>query len=103
MNKSLKESFKTTRRGFLKSLSIGISMMIVGYRAAAESYSEVKDYLTARIQAVYRRDKEMTYRKSQDNPAVKKLYKNYLKHPMSHESEKLLHATYVDRSGSLKK
>jgi len=43
MNNRFKESLETTRRGFLKSLSIGISMMIVGYRAAAESYSEVKE------------------------------------------------------------
>lgn len=103
MKKTIKESLSMGRRGFLKSMSVGISMLIVGYSATTNTYAEARDYISARIQAVYNHDKIMKFRKSQDNPSVKKLYSDFLDHPMSEKSEKLFHSTYIDRSRNLKK
>ena len=103
MKNILKESLITGRRNFLKSVSIGISMVIVGFKATSHAYTEAKDYVSMRINSVYNHDRVMKYRKSQDNPMVKKLYADFLEHPMSEKSEKLLHSAYVDRSAGLKK
>jgi ferredoxin hydrogenase small subunit len=103
MKNIIKEGLITGRRNFLKSVSVGISVMIVGYRATANVYAEAKDYISSRIDSVYGHDRIMKYRKSQDNPMVKKLYADFLEHPMSEKSEKLLHSTYVDRSAGLKR
>ena len=40
----------------------------------------------------------MTLRKSHDNPAVKKLYEEYLGAPGSHKAHEILHTTYVKRT-----
>ena len=87
----------------MKSLGIGVSMMIVRYRATSRAYADTKDYITSRIASVYQHARVMEYRKSQDNPAVKKLYDTFLNRPMGLTSERLLHTKYVDRSGALKK
>ena len=52
----------------------------------------------ARIEAVLDRDKNMPLRKSHENPAVKKLYKEFLGTPGSEKAEELLHTKYKDRS-----
>jgi NADH-quinone oxidoreductase subunit G/NADP-reducing hydrogenase subunit HndD len=51
----------------------------------------------ARIQAILDRDKNMPLRKSHENPAVKKLYKEFLGAPGGEKSEELLHTKYVNR------
>jgi NADP-reducing hydrogenase subunit HndD len=51
----------------------------------------------ARIKAVKERDKNMPLRKSHENPAVKKLYKEFLGAPGSEKAEELLHTKYVKR------
>jgi NADP-reducing hydrogenase subunit HndD len=51
----------------------------------------------ARIQAVLDRDKNMAVRKSHENPAVKKIYKEFLGVPGSEKAEELLHTECVDR------
>ena len=91
------------RRKFLQAASVLLSMTIVGYRATGKAYAATVDYISARINAVYAHDKVMKYRKSQDNPFVKKLYGDYLPYPMCEKSETLLHAKYVDRSPGLSK
>jgi iron only hydrogenase large subunit-like protein len=48
----------------------------------------------ARAAATYAHDKELTIRKSHENPSVKKLYDDFLKKPLGAESHKLLHTTY---------
>jgi len=53
-----------------------------------------------RIQAVLARDKNMPLRKSHENPAVKKLYKEFLGHPGSETAEKLLHTGYTNRKST---
>ncbi len=90
------------RRGFLKGMSATVGMMILGVRGTSVAYAQAKDYLTSRIEAVYKHDTVMKYRKSQDNPSVKKLYGECLEHPMCEKAEKLLHAVYYDRSAGIK-
>ena len=51
----------------------------------------------ARIEAVLERDKNMAVRKSHENPAVKKIYKEFLGSPGSEKAEELLHTKYTNR------
>ncbi len=90
------------RRGFLKGMSVAAAMAILGIRGASTTYAQIKDYLTSRIDASYRHDRTMKYRKSQDNPAVKRLYSECLAEPMCHKAETLLHTEYFDRSESVR-
>lgn len=52
---------------------------------------------SARIKAVLERDKNMPLRKSHENPAVKKIYKEFLGAPGGEKAEKLLHTEYTNR------
>jgi len=58
--------------------------------------SEV-DVRKLRADALYKIDEKSTIRKSHENPAIKKLYKEFLEKPGSHKSHELLHTTYVAR------
>jgi NADH-quinone oxidoreductase subunit G/NADP-reducing hydrogenase subunit HndD len=51
----------------------------------------------ARTRAIYEEDEAMTIRKSHENPAVKKLYEEFLGAPLSHKSHELLHTKYTPR------
>ncbi len=51
-----------------------------------------------RIDALYRLDSDMGLRKSHENPAVQKLYADFLECPLGEKSHKLLHTKYFDRS-----
>lgn len=55
------------------------------------------DILSKRIDSVYSMDERMVKRKSHDNEAVKGLYNELLKAPLSHISHKLLHTHYFAR------
>ncbi|MDD5489455.1 MAG: iron hydrogenase small subunit, partial [Candidatus Moranbacteria bacterium] len=46
---------------------------------------------------VMARDKGMPIRKSHENPALKKIYKEFLGHPGSEKAEELLHTKYINR------
>ncbi|MDD4185005.1 MAG: iron hydrogenase small subunit, partial [Candidatus Izemoplasmatales bacterium] len=50
-----------------------------------------------RIEATYRLDQAMPIRKSHENPAIQKLYADYLKEPLGHLSHQLLHTHYHQR------
>ncbi|MBT9176589.1 MAG: NADP-reducing hydrogenase subunit HndC [Firmicutes bacterium] len=50
-----------------------------------------------RMRAIYSVDEAMTLRKSHQNPAVVKLYADFLKRPLGHKSHTLLHTEYVKR------
>lgn len=52
------------------------------------------DVRRARIQAIYREDEGKKMRKSHENPAVQKLYEDFLKTPLGEMSHKLLHTHY---------
>jgi len=49
------------------------------------------------MQAVIERDKNMAVRKSHENPAVKKIYKEFLGAPGGKKADELLHTKYIDR------
>jgi NADH-quinone oxidoreductase subunit G/NADP-reducing hydrogenase subunit HndD len=51
-----------------------------------------------RAEALYSEDKGLKNRKSHENPAIKKIYEEYLGEPLGHKSHKLLHTTYTERS-----
>ncbi|MFA7116710.1 MAG: NADH-dependent [FeFe] hydrogenase, group A6 [Bacteroidales bacterium] len=53
--------------------------------------------LKARLAAIYREDANKTLRKSHENPYIIKLYEEYLGHPLSERSHRLLHTTYFDK------
>ena len=55
------------------------------------------DVRKLRADALYTIDEKSTIRKSHENPAIKKLYKEFLEKPGSHKSHELLHTTYVAR------
>lgn len=51
----------------------------------------------ARAKAIYEEDHSLNIRKSHENPAIKKLYEEFLKKPNSHLAHELLHTTYTTR------
>jgi NADH-quinone oxidoreductase subunit G/NADP-reducing hydrogenase subunit HndD len=51
----------------------------------------------ARVKAIYDEDEAMTIRKSHENPAITKIYEEFLGEPLSHKSHELLHTKYVPR------
>ena len=55
------------------------------------------DVRAKRAEALYTIDEKSTLRKSHDNPAIKKLYSEYLEKPGSHKAHELLHTTYQKR------
>lgn len=59
--------------------------------------SEDADIRTKRLQALYAEDESKALRKSHENPAVQKIYAEYLGKPNGHLSHELLHTTYTAR------
>lgn len=53
--------------------------------------------LKKRAEVLYSIDKEKTYRKSYENPSIKKLYEEYLGEPGSGRAHELLHTSYKER------
>ena len=51
-----------------------------------------------RMEAIYKEDEKMTYRKSHENPEVIALYEEFLGKPNGELSHKLLHTYYTERS-----
>jgi len=56
------------------------------------------DVRALRAKALYDNDAKKTIRKSHENPAIKKLYEEFLGEPGSHKAHELLHTTYVKRT-----
>ncbi|HOC86157.1 MAG: NADH-dependent [FeFe] hydrogenase, group A6 [Prolixibacteraceae bacterium] len=56
------------------------------------------EILKKRQMALYREDSNKAIRKSHENPYIKKLYEEYLGHPMSEKAHHLLHTVYFDRT-----
>jgi NADH-quinone oxidoreductase subunit G/[NiFe] hydrogenase diaphorase moiety small subunit len=52
----------------------------------------------ARAKAIYKEEEGLEYRKSHENPFIKKIYDEFLAEgPCGHKSHKLLHTTYMPR------
>ena len=60
------------------------------------------DILKARTSGLYKRDQNLTLRKSHENEELLKLYKEFYKEPLSELAEKMLHTFYTDKSHILK-
>jgi NADH-quinone oxidoreductase subunit G len=54
----------------------------------------------ARAKALYGEDKNMPYRRSHENPSVKKIYDEFLGKPLGEKSHHLLHTHYTKRSAT---
>ena len=52
----------------------------------------------ARIDSLYKKDAEMTLRKSHENPSIKRIYEEFYGKPLSEMAEKMLHTMYEDKS-----
>ncbi len=55
------------------------------------------DLRALRAKALYSSDANAPLRKSHDNPAIKKVYADFLEKPGSHKAHEILHTKYVDR------
>lgn len=53
------------------------------------------------MEAIYNIDKASVIRKSHENPAITKLYEEYLGKPLGHLSHELLHTHYKDNRKSV--
>ncbi len=98
----MKDIARQTRRQFIKVGSMTAGVFLLGVNFARDVYAEVKDAVQSRFEGIYKQDAAMKLRKSQDNPEVKAIYKDFLKEPLGEESEKLLHTEYHDRSAKIK-
>jgi iron-only hydrogenase group A len=59
----------------------------------------VNDEIRAlRAKALYTEDERLTYRKSHENPSIKRIYKEFLGEPLGERSHHLLHTHYTPRS-----
>jgi ferredoxin hydrogenase small subunit len=93
-----------TRRGFIKTACVLSGGALIGLRLtgrAVAAAKQLKEYMMDRIDGVYGADAKFKVRASQDNQQVIAMYKKFLKEPLSHESEHLLHTTWTDRSKDL--
>ncbi|MDD4189456.1 MAG: NADH-dependent [FeFe] hydrogenase, group A6 [Eubacteriales bacterium] len=62
--------------------------------------SEVRSWIDLRKEraaAIYEEDRDLTIRKSHENPAIKKLYNEFFEKPGSHKAHELLHTHYTPR------
>ncbi len=62
-----------------------------------QPYGATDDLRNRRIKGVYDADEKLQIRKSHENPAIKKLYDEYLKEPLGKNSHHLLHTHYTNR------
>ena len=58
----------------------------------------VIDVKAERAKAIYGEDESKVIRKSHKNPAITKIYEDFLGEPNGHKSHHLLHTTYVARA-----
>ena len=56
------------------------------------------DVRKLRAEALYSIDEKSIIRKSHENPAIKKIYKEFLQRPGSHKAHELLHTHYTEKS-----
>ena len=60
---------------------------------------DADDVRKARIESLYRKDRESIYRQSHKNPDIIRVYEEFYGKPLSELAEKLLHTSYEDKSG----
>jgi len=65
--------------------------------AGAGRREPAQEYRRKRAEALYSIDLKRELRRAHENPAVRKLYDEYLGHPLSEKAKELLHTTYTPR------
>ncbi|MDR3237973.1 MAG: iron hydrogenase small subunit [Spirochaetia bacterium] len=93
---------ETTRKSFLGAAAKAAAALLFVTVPFKRVFAGI-DLNKARIAGIYGHDKIMKYRKSQDNPEIKQLYRDFLEKPNSHKAHQYLHTTYTDRSAGIKK
>lgn len=63
-----------------------------------QPYGTTDETRAKRIEGLYEDDENSKYRKSHDNPSIKKIYSDFLDKPLSHKAHELLHTTYEKRN-----
>ena len=63
--------------------------------AYTRNFTDIK---ATRAASIYKTDKEMTLRKSHENPAIKEIYSSYFGEPNSHKAHAILHTKYTPRN-----
>ncbi|HOP63394.1 MAG TPA: iron hydrogenase small subunit [Spirochaetota bacterium] len=91
-----------TRKKFIRTLTLGIAAVSFVSIPVQKLFAGLTN-TKSRTDGVYEQDKKMPLRKSQDNPMIKQIYKDFLEHPNSHKAHELLHTDYVDRSAGVKR
>ena len=66
-------------------------------------FKDADEVRKARIDSLYKKDAEMTLRKSHENPSIKRIYEEFYGKPRSEMDEKMLHTMYEDKSMILNK
>ena len=97
----MKEFRNMTRLTFIKVAAFVSVSVLTGFSFIKKGFAGAGNYVAARTNGVYTQDQKMQYRKSQDNPMIKEIYKSFLHEPNSHEAHHLLHTEYVDRSAKV--
>ncbi len=97
---------KMNRRGFMKACGVMAGYAVLGVNLTKEAVASAMDFVAMRQKSVYNADAKLyKFRKSQDNPMIKKIYdpkKGFLHDgPCGHKSHHLLHTHYIDRSAHL--
>ena len=82
-----------TRRSFMKVSAVTVAMLSLTLSFAKKVLAGI-NLKQIRTEGVYSQDKKMPLRKSQENPEVKLIYKDFLEHPNSHKAHELLHTEY---------
>ena len=70
----------------------------IGGGGQPKVFGDAEPTRQARISALYKKDEQMTLRKSHENPYIKKVYDEFYGKPLSPIAEKMLHTFYNDKS-----
>ncbi len=89
-----------TRKKFIRTLTLGIAAISFVSNPVKQLFAGLTK-TKSRTDGVYEQDRKMALRKSQDNPMIKQIYKDFLEHPNSHKAHELLHTEYINRSAGV--
>ncbi len=100
-------TMKLSRRSFIKVCGLTAAYTVFAGNMARQAFAASMEFVGLRQKQVYHADAKLyKYRKSQDNPMIKKLYDKHHgflhEGPCGHMSHRLLHTDYTDRSAQIK-
>ena len=70
----------------------------IGGGGQPKAFGDTEPIRKARVASLYKKDEQMTIRKSHENPSIKKVYEEFYGKPLSKLAEKMLHTSYNDKS-----